>query len=191
MIDIVVNYRTSDEPLAAFLIDQALTARLGNDHVFRDHRAIRVGAEFPAEIWSAIQECRVLVAVIGTRWLDRDDGGNRRIDDPTDYVRREIAEALRRDVAVVPVLVGDATLPDATELPSDVEDLPLRQFRTLRFRGAEQDVERLADELVALIGAKAPSDDHAGPTPSPTVSNVFQAPVHAPRSVFGAVINNR
>jgi len=156
MTEIFVNYRTSDEPLAALLIDQALTASFGVDQVFRDNRSIELGTHFPPMIWAALQSCKVLVAVIGTRWLDADQDGNRRIDDPRDYVRREIAEALRRQVVrVIPILVGGAKLPTADMLPDDVAGLASQQYLDLRVRGAEYDIERLKNELVRLI---RPSD---------------------------------
>jgi hypothetical protein len=192
MIDIFVNYRRSDQAVTALLIDQALTARLGDDRVFLDHRAIQVGTTFPPEIWSAIQECRVLVAVIGARWLEPDADGNRRIDDPDDYVRREIAEALRRDITVVPVLVDDANLPDAADLPPDLAGLPLRQYRTVRVRGLDHDVARLADELAVLVGGRALPDRRDGDAGAvPTTTNNFHAPVDARKAVFGVVNNNR
>jgi hypothetical protein len=195
MIDIVVNYRTADEPLAALLIDQALTRRIG-ERVFRDYRAISPGQRYPGRIWAAIQECRILVAVIGSRWLEADRHGRRRIDDPSDYVRREIAEALRRGALVVPVLVGDAKLPVADALPEDLRNLPLHQYRTLRFRGVEQDVDRLAGELVILLdgppaagtGHRAAGDPDAAADQS-TVTNTFHDKVDARRAVFGVVVN--
>jgi hypothetical protein len=120
--------------------------------------------------------------------LQRDEHGRRRIDDPTDYVRREIAEVLRRKALVVPVLVGDAVLPERTDLPMDLRGLPLRQYRTVRLRDAEQDVERLADELVSILAGapETPSDRRAEPVDAPaTVSNTFSGEVSAPNSVFG------
>ncbi|WP_422772307.1 toll/interleukin-1 receptor domain-containing protein [Plantactinospora sp. WMMC1484] len=195
MIDIVVNYRTADEPLAALLIDQALTKRIG-ERVFRDYRTIGPGQRYPGTIWTAIQECRILVAVIGNRWLDVDPHGERRIDDPSDYVRREIAEALRRRVRVVPILVGDATLPVAEDLPEDLRDLPLHQYRTLRIRGIEQEVERVADELVALLDGPPdteptpPAAGRPGAAPAQsTVTNNFHDRVDASHGVFGVVVN--
>jgi TIR domain len=189
MIDIVVNYRTSDEPLAALLLDQALVKRLGEDRVFRDHRTIGAGKKYPTEIWAAIAECKILIAVIGGRWLDPDHASRRRIDDPTDYVRREIAEALRRDIRVVPVLVGEATLPTPDELPPDLRELPLRQFRTLRFRGAEDELDRIADELVGLLRGVVPAPGDHDAAAATAVTNHFHGDVHAPRGVFG-IANN-
>lgn len=191
MIDIVINYRTADEPLAALLIDQALTARIGG-RVFRDHRAIGAGKQYPAAIWTAVQECRILVAVIGTRWLERGEDGRRRIDDPKDYVRREIAAVLGRDALVIPVLVGDATLPDPDDLPLELRGLPLRQYRTMRLRAAEHDAAQLADELVRILDGTVADGGRpaaAADAPPATVSNTFNGPVDAPGATFGVAIN--
>jgi hypothetical protein len=72
-----------------------------------------------------LENVDVLLAVIGPRWLDATDKktGKRRLDDPNDLVRTEIATALRRGIRVVPVLVGEATLPSAEELPDDLKKL--------------------------------------------------------------------
>nr|BFE63946.1 hypothetical protein GCM10020063_084720 [Dactylosporangium thailandense] len=194
MIDIMISYRTADEPLAAVLIDEALTKRIG-PRVFRDHRSIAPGAAYPAEIWTAVGQCQILAAVIGTRWLERDEHGRRRIDDPKDYVRREVAEALRRRVVVVPILVGDAELPAAGDLPLELRGLALCQYRTLRFRDAAQDADRLADELVGLLAAPATEPAPASPTTSdpatvagtPSVVTTFSGPVDIQRGIFGIV----
>jgi hypothetical protein len=49
-------------------------------------------------------------------WADR----RRRIDDPVDWVRREIAEALSLGLRGIPVLTGDASLPAEADLPQDI-----------------------------------------------------------------------
>ena len=60
------------------------------------------------------EKCDVLLAVIGKGWLDlRDPDGGRRLDDPKDFVRIEIASALRLGERVIPVLVNGADMPTA------------------------------------------------------------------------------
>ena len=194
MIDIVVNYRTADEPLAALLIDQALAKRIGG-RVFRDYSAIRPGQRYSSRIWTAIDECQIFVAVIGSRWLEKDDDGRRRIDDPADFVRREIAKALRRGIPVVPVLIGKASLPKPEDLPEDLRGLPAHQYRSVRIRGAEHEVEQLADELVALLDEEPSADEETGTPaegrPSSTVTTVFNGTVHAKGAVFGVANHGR
>lgn len=149
--DVFICYRSQDEPFAALLVDQWLTERLGAGRVFRDSRTIRPGTYFPDQISRALQHCRALVAVIGSRWFSRGPDGQRLIDSPRDYVRREIATALQRGLLVIPVLVGGVALPAARSLPADIAELASRQYLHLRVRSAEGDGARLVGELVDLL----------------------------------------
>lgn len=149
---IFINYRSCDEPFAALFIDKRLAEHFGPEQVFRDARTIRPGTHFPTEIGHALQQCRVLLVVIGSRWLRQGPDRVRLIDQPTDYVRIEIAHGLhRRGVVVVPVLVGDTPMPAANDLPADIAGLASRQYLRLRVRDADYDASRLIDELVALL----------------------------------------
>ena len=66
---------------------------------------------------------------IGPGWLSTTDrDGNRRLDDPGDWVRLEVEAALRRpEVAVVPVLVNGAEMPPSHDLPDSLKPLTDRQ----------------------------------------------------------------
>jgi hypothetical protein len=150
--DIFISYRSSDEPFAALGIDQALTARFGAHRVFRDTRSMGPGSDFSHRITQALAACRVLVAVIGDGWLMVDAHGRRRIEDPHDYVRREIAVALARGVTVIPALIGDALMPPPDVLPAALAGLTRRQFVRLRARGADDDLRTLTDALVTEVG---------------------------------------
>jgi hypothetical protein len=50
-------------------------------------------------------KCLVMVVVIGPDWLDARGEHGRRLDDPTDWVRLEITQALAGGVTVIPVTV--------------------------------------------------------------------------------------
>jgi hypothetical protein len=46
----------------------------------------------------------VLLVVIGPHWLTlTDEAGQRRIDDPRDWLHREIAEALHHRLRIIPI----------------------------------------------------------------------------------------
>ena len=63
--------------------------------VFMDVDTIEPGAEFAHTLDEAVTQCRVFYALIGPAWVDiRYENGDRRLLDPKDYVRREIAMAL-------------------------------------------------------------------------------------------------
>jgi hypothetical protein len=103
-------------------LDDNLTAN--RKQVFMDIDGIALGADFVKAIQKKVSECDVLIAVIGERWLTSEDGrGGRRLDNPEDFVRMEIATALKRDIRVIPVLVDGAVMPPSTELPDDLKPL--------------------------------------------------------------------
>lgn len=101
--------------------------------------------------------CDVLLAVIGPSWLNsRDAQGRQRLYDSDDFVRREIAAALRRnDVYVVPVLVSKAKMPRAEDLPDDLKPLVTRQNYELRDERFTSDVADLMAKLAAIVSPRA------------------------------------
>src|SRR5262249_3605363 len=121
MSGVFINYRGEDSDTAAALIDRELSASLGSDRVFLGSRSIPAGADFAEEILGRLRACSVLLVVIGPRWLTLADAAEQRlIDDPQDWVRREIAEALAAGLRVIPVLTDNATLPAKADLPPDI-----------------------------------------------------------------------
>lgn len=183
---IFICYRGSDEPFAALLLEAWLTERFGRGQVFRDSRSIPLGTEFPDRLLEALYQCRAFIAVIGHDWLGRNPGGTRRIDDPGDYVRREVATALQRNVRVVPVLVGRASLPAVGDLPTDIAGIASRQYMHLRVRTADADASRLVDELAEALGGTEPLPTRRPSTGQPgTAAYYFHGPVDARYSVLG------
>jgi hypothetical protein len=141
---IFVSYRSDDSAYPAAGLAGELGRWFGADRVFLDSRSLRAGAVYPPAIRAALHRCTALVAVIGPNWL-----AGRRIDDPKDWVRIELRAAFKRGITVVPTLLDGATMPRADQLPRDVATLALSQFRYVRGRSFEADVEVLAHELGA------------------------------------------
>jgi hypothetical protein len=141
---IFVSYRSDDSAYPAAGLAAELGRWFGADQVFLDSRSLRAGAVYPPAIRAALQRCTALVAVIGPSWL-----AGRRIDDPQDWVRIELRAAFERGITVVPTLLDGATMPGADELPRDVAKLALSQFRYVRGRSFETDVQVLAHDLGA------------------------------------------
>ena len=201
MTDFFISYRTADEPITAVLIKHVLGNRFGAGRAFLDNTSIPLGVHFPPVIEDALADCRVLIAVIGARWFEVNAQGCRRVDDPADWVRREIVSALGRGIPVIPVLVGDVKLA-ATDLPPELAALPARQFLSIRLRAVEHDLEPLIDRLSSVIEPdQAEPDqaepDHTGPeeeADQPARSGVhiiFRERVQAPGGVFGIQNNYR
>jgi hypothetical protein len=124
---IFICYRHEDTEFpAAWLFDQ-LTKHFGEDQVFKDVDSIEPGDDFVDIIRQAVVNCDVLLVLIGNRWLTAmDQNGQRRVDDPADFVRLEIEAALTRKVSVIPILVGQAKMPRADDLPASLAGLARR-----------------------------------------------------------------
>jgi TIR domain len=113
-----------------------------------DVAAIEPGKDFRKAIDQSVANCSVLLALIGRDWLDsKDPQGNRRLDNPNDFVRAELASALRRDIPVVPVLVRGARMPNAEQLPDDLKDLHYRNAVELTHARWKSDVQLLVRAL--------------------------------------------
>ena len=114
---IFISYRREDSGPYAGRLGDVLSQHFGADQVFRDIDRIKPGERFPSRIEQAVGSCDALLALIGPTWLSiTDDAGRRRLDNPDDVLRREIATALGRgdDVLVIPVLVGPTSMPSPT-----------------------------------------------------------------------------
>jgi hypothetical protein len=121
--------------------------------------AIEPGRDFRKAIEESVHSCSVLLAVIGQQWLEStDDRGRRRLDDQGDYLRLEIASALRRDIPVVPVLVHGARMPRADQLPADLQNIAYRNAVELTHARWKSDLQVLAQALKPYMGVtEAPS----------------------------------
>lgn len=159
---IFVNYRHEDSSGYTGRLYEWLCGRFGRDRVFRDINAIGLGTDFVAAIEKEIASCHVVLAVIGRQWLDCTSGGRRRLDDPNDYVRLELASALARNVHVIPVLVEGASMPRAQDLPDDLKPLARRHALELSETRWEFDVGRLIDTLEERV-ERRPDDDAVRP----------------------------
>jgi TIR domain len=108
---VFINYRGEDSHSYGALLYAELSRHFGAELVFLDSESIPAGADFPTQLLTRVRGCAVLLAVVGPRWLSAADAaGRRRIDDPADWIRRELAEAFTAGVQVIPVLTDDADL---------------------------------------------------------------------------------
>lgn len=160
---IFLNYRTADQALGAVLLDQKLSEHFGEKRVFRDDRSLAPGDDFADILWGWLRTSEVLLAIMGPHWLDRDAAGRRLIDNEKDFIRREIAEALRIRLRVVPVLLGGVALPARTDLPKGLKRLARLQYLEIRARDPEPDIDRLIRRLERIL----PRSPGAGAGPEP------------------------
>ena len=142
-------YRRKDTRYVTGQIYRRLTQEFGQTNVFKDVDSIPLGHDFRRVLDERVGDCTVFLAVIGPDWLEaHDSSGRRALDDVNDFVRLEIEAALRREIAVIPVLVDDAVIPSAGTLPTTLADLSYRQGVPVR---PDPDFDRDLDRLVKGI----------------------------------------
>jgi TPR repeat protein len=146
---IFISYRRGDAAGDARGVCERLERKFGKANVFMDVDKLLAGQRFDRELDKALTRCDVLIAVIGPRWMellaDHARGGNR------DFVHDEIAAALKRDIVVIPVLIGREghmpSLPRQDDLPKDIRDLVQYQKHSI----AHESFGRDAGDLIAAI----------------------------------------
>ncbi len=166
---VFVSYRRDDSADATDRLADALAAHFGPDRIFVDIDNIDLGADFAQVIENWVASCDALVVVIGPRWLTTvDRSGNKRLDDPHDYVRLEVEAGLLRGVRVIPVLIHGAEMPSAEDLPESMRSLQRRNALQIDRKNWRYDVDRLCNTLerIERLPAEAPSSP-AEPAPAP------------------------
>jgi len=155
---IFINYRRGDDPGNTGRLFDQLQDVFPRDRLFMDVDSIPPGRDFVRVLDEQVAQSDVLLAVIGKGWLDaRDQHGVRRLDKPDDFVRIEIESALKRNKLVIPVLVHDARMPSADELPPAIRPLARRNAVRLTHERFKSDTEGLIKAIrQALYEASAP-----------------------------------
>jgi hypothetical protein len=179
---VFISYRRSDCAGYATYLHAELEKHFGPGFVFRDINTLMPGTNYVTRIRSAIATCAVVIAMVGREWTGRLPNGGRRIDDPDDLLREEIAAALQLGVRTIPVLVQDGRLPPAEELPEPLR--PLAQRHALRIDDAGvthqvADLIRVIEQTVKREPPSSATDPLPEPDPPPS-------PPPAPPPVSGA-----
>ena len=167
MASVFITYRRSDSSSATGRIADRLQSHFGRDKIFFDIDTIPLGIDFRTFVNDQLDKTDVFLVIIGDEWLEASDAeGNRRIDNPDDWVRLEVSAALAREnVPVIPVLVGTASGPPrAEELPSELADLSARNSIILRSDTTfEGQIEKLI-ECIESLGRETAADETANIT---------------------------
>lgn len=173
---IFVSYRRQDASGEAGRLVDHLQEVFGENSVFLDVETIEAGLDFVEAIDRALNSCKVLIAMIGPHWVNiKDSEGNPRLFKEDDFIRLEIAAALKRDIRVIPVLVNGAVMPSADQLPEDLKPLTRRHAHEISSSRWKYDCEQLTEVLEKIVG-KAPKP---APEPKP-----FPSPPPKPKPVF-------
>jgi TIR domain len=148
-------YRREDAQDAAGRLYDRLVDVFGTDSVFMDIDSVPLGVDFVDHVAEQIARCSAVIVMIGKQWLTiKDKKRRRRLDNPDDLVRAEIAAALQQKIPVIPVIVQNASMPSADDLPENIRLLARRNGIQLRPEQWREGVERLLKELNPLLTPK-------------------------------------
>jgi hypothetical protein len=125
---VFISYSWDDEPckpLGQSFVDhlyRTLKSKFGSKSVFRDKYSLQPGDNIETKIPQAALDCDVMFAVVGNNWLRR---LQKRESDPDDLLRKEIVTALERGIPVIPIFYRLSRLPQKTDLPLALRELPM------------------------------------------------------------------
>jgi hypothetical protein len=149
---IFISYRGGDGAHSERLWDH-LIRWFGDENVFFDcdRASIRPASEFPDALHAGVQAAEIFLSVIGPNWLS-EDNLHKLKDEKTDYVRREMEQALnRRDVGeelvVLPLLVGGSDMPKSDDLPPE-----LAKFSAIQAHHLSEGTGDYRADIEALVG---------------------------------------
>src|SRR5262245_2005116 len=192
MARIFISYRREDSSAAAGRLHDRLREYYGRDNVFMDVDSIEPGLDFVEAIERTVGSCDILIALIGRQWLTITDAeGRRRLDDPGDFVRHEVATALQRHVRVIPALLQGTRMPRAEELPDALTPLRRRQALDLSDAHFHRDVDGLIETLDQALGitpARPPLGERPLADPWWKTPTVIAAMIAALAAILVAII---
>ena len=163
MPKVFVCHRREDTADVAGRIFDRLVMTYGGQQILKDLDSIPLGVDFREYIGRMVGECDVFLAVIGPRWLGA-EGDASRLDSPRDFVRIEIESALAREIPIVPLFVGGASMPSEEDIPESIRPFVYRNGVPVR---PDPDFHRDIDRvLVGIDGFGRPAPPAATAAPS-------------------------
>jgi pterin-4a-carbinolamine dehydratase len=177
-----ISYRRTDSQHAALALHAQLREKIGLGSVFMDRSGIPPGEIWPESLHEAASKATVMLALIGPGWLNAaDEFFRRRIDDPDDWVVKELSTAIENNKPILPVLFGEKTkIPEPRALPAVLERVSFRQSYTLRDDHWDLDLNELVNLLVANYGFRESEPEiRVRPDPLVRVSPLTQPEIDA------------
>lgn len=168
MLGVFISYRRGPSTPYARQIYDELAERFGKDRVFYDIDTLEPGTDFLEVIERYIEQSGLMLVVLDAGWSTvSHPGGGLRLEDEDDPVRLEVSRGLASDRKVLPVLVGGAKMPKASELPKDLKPLVRRQAHELsdtRWRADIEDLVQRAAKAIGIEEVQPPRSQRGSPT---------------------------
>ncbi len=155
MAKIFVNYRRAESLKDARHLAALIDKGPFRGRIFIDLKGLDGAPDWLHELERQVAASDAMISVICPDWAEvRDRDGKRRIDNDKDFVRFELAEAFRRNIPVIPLLVDGARMPRDCELPDTLLYLTRPQAELLRAESFDADCDKIAKRVQAEIAAR-------------------------------------
>lgn len=105
------------------------------------------GKNFAQHIQEVLSKADTMLVMIGQNWVNASNSEGRRLDNPGDFVRMEVATALSENLHVIPVLLRGAQMPAPQDLPEDLRELCMRNAISIYDDQFNASVDRLIQSL--------------------------------------------
>jgi pterin-4a-carbinolamine dehydratase len=168
---IFVSYRRIDSAAQALALRIELETDFRAAQVFLDTHTIQGGDEWPKQIQDALRLATAVVVVIGKAWVGQTESGSRRIDDPNDWVHKEIVLALNlKPGAIIPILVDGAPPLRGIDLPDVLKDLADIQPLKVDLNEWDKDIQFIVGTLRTKFGFELKRSRYTLPMPDPLIA---------------------
>lgn len=135
----------------------------GAHRVFLDLSGIEGFSDWFETLTQQVQGSAAVISLVGREWLAALDKTNYPPGEVTkDFVRFEIAEALRRNVPVLPVLLDDASMPNSDQLPMEMQGLLRRHAMDLHSKRFPEEAAAISKQLRKIL-AETQKDNGVAP----------------------------
>ena len=152
MTSIFINYRRDDSRAYVGRIRDHLEKVYDPNKIFLDVNDIKGGEDYTSLIEATIKRCKCCIVVIGPNWHRLKKHGNIRLNETCDFVRWEITLALKYGLKIVPLLVGNAKMPDENELIDPLKGLTKFNALNISDERFSYDMERLINSIGGATG---------------------------------------
>jgi tetratricopeptide (TPR) repeat protein len=153
---VFISYRRIDTNWAAVSLRNHIGRTLAGLRVFMDIESIEPGEDFVEAINRSVDQCQVMLVVIGPNWLTVSDNfGQRRLDNANDFVRLEIIRALEKGIRLIPLLVDVAGMPPENVLPKPLRPLSRKNAVTINHHSHARDFDVITDALKKVFPESA------------------------------------
>lgn len=134
--DVFISYRRSDTRGFANALYEKMQYEF---NTFLDSSEISQGSSWPDTLKNTLAEVQVILVIIGQNW------NLERLQNEGDWVLKEIETAKQLKKCIIPILVDNASMPKAEDLPESIKDLP--HFQGTKIINYSSDISWVIHEI--------------------------------------------